>query len=270
VPQQTKKDVKKHESVARTFGVAFVLCITCSIIVSTASVSLRPQQQANKTLEKKRNILVIAGLIDSDEESVSKIDDLYKNIKARVVDLEKGEFTDEDPTTFDQKKASQDPNQSISLSRQEDIAGIGRRENKSLVYFIKDSENNIETIILPVRGYGLWSTLHGFVALKEDFNTIQGFGFYDHKETPGLGGEVDNPKWRATWPNKKVYNPSGEVSIALVKGGISPKPEKAMHQIDALSGATLTSRGVTNLLKYWMGDKGFAPLLNALKKEGVQ
>ena len=132
-----------------------------------------------------------------------------------------------------------------------------------MVYLV-ETNGELQKIILPVRGYGLWSTLHGFVALENDANTIAGLGFYQHGETPGLGGEVDNPKWKGIWPGKKVYQ-NGEVKIALIKGSVTPGAAAADYQVDGLAGATLTSRGVTNLVQFWLGEKGFQKFLSNMR-----
>ncbi|MGB0764601.1 MAG: NADH:ubiquinone reductase (Na(+)-transporting) subunit C, partial [Luminiphilus sp.] len=113
--------------------------------------------------------------------------------------------------------------------------------------------------------YGLWSTLYGFVALESDGNTIAGLGFYEHKETPGLGGEVDNPRWKNLWKGKQVYR-DGAVAISVVKGSVDQGSDAANWQVDGLSGATLTSRGVSNLVQYWLGEDGFEPYLRNLRE----
>ena len=177
-----------------------------------------------------------------------------------------GEYvTDVDPVTYDQRKASNDPKQNIQLKKENDIAGIKRRAKYTSVYLVKDGEN-IKSIILPVHGYGLWSTLYGFIALKGDMDTIVGLGFYSHAETPGLGGEVDNPKWKALWEGKELYDDQGNVAITVVKGSAEAGNS---HQVDGLSGATLTSRGVKNLVRFWVGDKAFGSLLTKLKEQGA-
>ena len=117
---------------------------------------------------------------------------------------------------------------------------------------------------MPVRGYGLWGSLYGFLALEGDGNTVAGLGFYEHKETPGLGGEVDNPRWKSLWPGKQVYS-NGEVELTIMKGAVDPSSPGYEYKVDGLSGATLTTRGLDNLVKYWMGPNGFEPFLNNLK-----
>lgn len=249
-----------NDSTSKTIIVALVLCIVCSIFVAGAAVSLRPKQAENKDLDRKTNILAAAGLL---KEGVS-IEDQFANVITRAVDLRTGKFSDDvDVASYDQRKASKDPSQSEALG-EKDIAKIGRRANYALVYVIK-GEDGIDKLILPIKGYGLWSTLYGFVALNADFNTIAGLGFYEHGETPGLGGEVDNPIWKGKWVGKKTYDADNKVSLTVVKGSVDASRPGAEHQVDGLSGATLTSRGVDNLIKFWMGKNGFQTFLTNLR-----
>lgn len=246
----------------KTVIVAVSLCLFCSMVVSAASVALKPVQEQNKVLDKRRNILQVAGLY---KEGID-VNEAYKAIEPQVVDLASGTFDkDSDPATFDQRVAAQDPDQSIKLDN--DPAGIGRQAKKAAVYLIRDDAGAIEKIILPVHGYGLWSTMYGFVALKADCNTVSGFQFYDQGETPGLGAEVDNPRWKALWPGKKIYGDDGAVKIAVTK--TAPTADTADYHIDSLAGASLTSRGVDNLIHFWMGEQGFKLFLDNLKAGNV-
>jgi Na+-transporting NADH:ubiquinone oxidoreductase subunit C len=214
----------------------------------------------NKLLDLKANILASAGLL---QEGVS-IETQFEQISTRVVDLQTGEFTDAvDAATYDQRKASKDPALSMALDPKQDPAKIKRRANYATVYMV-EGEQGIEKIILPIKGYGLWSTLYGFLALEADFETVAGIGFYEHTETPGLGGEVDNPRWKASWVGKQAYN-QGELAITVLKGKADMSRAGSESQIDGLAGATLTTRGVDNLVRYWLGDEGFRPLINSLK-----
>lgn len=250
------------DSTARTVLTAVGLCFICSIFVSAAAVVLRPAQEANKRLDKQRNILEVAGLMEpgADIEAVFE-----RRIEPRVVDLRTGRFTNShDPKTYDQRAAANDPALSTDIPGDRDPAGIGRRANFATVYLVEEpGSDQVDKVILPVHGYGLWSTLYGFLAVAPDGNTILGLQFYDHAETPGLGGEVDNPKWRALWPGKELYGPKGAVRIEVAKGEHKDDP----YKVEALSGATLTSRGVTNLVRYWASENGFGPFLKSLSEE---
>jgi Na+-transporting NADH:ubiquinone oxidoreductase subunit C len=247
------------DSVSRTVMVALVLCVVCSVIVSAAAVGLRDKQVANAINEKKMNILAAAGIemVDGDLEAA------FATITPKLVDMRTGQFsTDHDAATYDMRKAAKDPAQARALTGDQDIASIRKQSLYSTVYLV-EGEQGIERIILPIHGYGLWSTLYGFIALEGDLNTVVGLGFYEHAETPGLGGEVDNPKWKALWPGKKVFAQGSDVpAIGLIKGNA---PAGDLHKIDGLAGATLTSNGVTNLVKFWLGENGFATFLTKLK-----
>lgn len=261
---------KKKESILRTLLVALVVSLVASVFVAGSAIYLKPTQQANSLLDKQRSILSIAG-IGNPELSSREVQELFASrIKARVIDLTTGEEkTDLDPAVFDPLKAARDPKTSIALSGEEDIAKVIRREQFTTIYLL-ETDGLIEALILPVRGYGLWSTLYGFLALKTgDLNTVVGFGFYQHGETPGMGGEVDNPRWKALWPGKTLFDEAGQPVIQIIKGGVNPSNPAAGHQVDALSGATLTSRGVNRLLLFWLGDLGFGPYLAKLRQQGV-
>ena len=257
------------ESTGRTLMVALAVSLVSSVFVAGAAVTLKPVQIENRQLDKQRSILAIAGLGEA-TMSAREVKDLYNNrVRARVIDLDSGEYSDAyDPNLFDPLKAARDPKLSDALSGAEDIALLKRRERFTTVYMV-ERDGQLESLILPIRGYGLWSTLHGFVALKNDLNTVVGLGFYQHAETPGLGGEVDNPKWKAMWPGKTLFDDAGKPIIKIVKGGVDPASPEAGHQVDALAGATLTSNGVDHLLQFWLGKQGFGPYLAKLRTQGV-
>lgn len=245
-----------------TITVTLIMCLVASVLVASAAVLLKPVQAANKTLDFKTNVLKIAGIYNPDQT----VEEQFKKVEVKIVDLQSGKFTDAitDVDKFDQRASSKNPELSEKLSAEDDIAKLIRREKFAKVFLVND-ENGLAKVILPIRGYGLWSTMSGFVALDKDLNTVIGFGFYEQLETPGLGGEVDNPKWKQLWVGKKVYSESGDVKIEVIKGHVDSETPDAEHKVDGLSGATLTSNGVRNLVKYWMGDSGFKPFLTNLK-----
>jgi len=250
-----------NDNIVKTIVVATMLCLVCSIIVSSAAIVLKPKQVANKLLDKKSNILTVAGI--SGEGS---IDELFQQIETRVVDMATGEYTSEvDAETFDQRKASKDPVYRVDLSSGQDIAGIGGRSKFANVYLV-NKDNAIDKIILPVKGYGLWSTMYGFIALESDAKTVSGITFYEHGETPGLGGEIENKKWQTSWQGKQLVNADGDIALKLIKGLVSEATPDAEYKIDGLAGATLTSNGVTNLVQFWMGENGFGPYLERVRK----
>jgi len=256
-----------NDNIVKTIGVATLLCLVCSIIVSGAATALKSQQVANKLLDKKSNILTVAGITDSNKS----VSELFEQVEARVVDMASGEYTDSvDAATFDQRKASKEKEYRIDLSSEQDIAQIGGISKYANVYLVRDANNKISKYILPIKGYGLWSTMYGFIALESDATTVSSITFYEHAETPGLGGEIENKKWQASWKGKQIIDSSGQPTLSLVKTKVVPGAPGAEYKVDALAGATLTSNGVTNLIQFWMGDDAFGRYLNRIRENKSQ
>tara|TARA_B100001079_G_scaffold271027_1_gene287091 strand:- start:1209 stop:1937 length:729 start_codon:yes stop_codon:yes gene_type:complete len=233
--------------------IPLIACIACAVIVSVTAVSVRPEQNLNVENEKKLKILAAAGITtDEVEKEFSKIKTLYVDFKSNQL----VEVTE----NYDHIKASSNVAQSSLVPKEQDIAILKRRENVAPIYVWYSEQNQIQKIVLPIRGYGLWGTLYGYLSLDADLNTVKGIEYYDHKETPGLGGEVDNPEWKSDWNGKKVYDSSGNVILYVTKG-----PSTEEYEIDGISGATLTSNGVSNMIKYWLGENGYGPVLEMLR-----
>lgn len=254
-----------NETTGKIVTVAVLLCLVCSVIVSTAAIQLKDRQTENKILDVKKNILMAAGILKSPKATKEQILEGYEKIETKVIDLATGEYTDVDPESFDTRSAAKTPGKNIDLSGN-DPANLKSVSKLQKVYFVKEGEN-IETIILPVHGKGLWSTMYGFLALATDTTTVKGFGYYEHGETPGLGGEVDNPKWKASWIGKQVLARNYEPAIEVVKGSVDKSSGQAIHQIDGLSGATITANGVTSSLQFWLGEIGYAKFLEKFRNQ---
>lgn len=246
--------------------VAVALCLVCSLLVSVAAVALRPLQQANALFDLRRNLLVAAGLAAPDA-SPEAVRSAFEQVEVRLVDLRTGAFSEEhDPVQFDARAASNDPSLSGVIPSASDVARIRRRSHFSPVYLIQ-GKDALQQVILPVHGYGLWSTMYGFVALGPDLRTITGLRFYEHAETAGLGAEIDNPDWLARWPGTTAIDDGGAPIVEVVKGKVSSTGDGERSQVDGLAGATLTADGVEALLHYWLGKQGFGAFLTALREE---
>ncbi len=255
-----------RDSTTKVLSVAFFLCLVCSILVSSAAVMLSERQEQNKIEEKRKNILQASGLY---EEGIP-VEEQFNKIETRIVDLQTGEFTSEfDPSLFDSRAMARKPETRRQIPDALDLADIKVRSRYKAVYLVFE-DKQLQQLILPVHGKGLWSTMYGFVSLAKDFATVEGFAFYEHGETPGLGGEIDNPSWKKQWQGKKIYGEDGKVRIRVLKGTVDRNAANAVYQADGLAGATLTARGVENLLHYWMGEDGYRPFLETLQKEGVK
>ncbi len=253
-------------SASYVLGFCAVVCVVCAVLVSGAAVSLREAQEINASAFRQQNVLAAAGRLEPGERiDQAELERRFDGVVPVVIDLATGDaLPDIDPTGFDQRKATTDP--STSRLAPSNNAQIQRLPNQVLVYEVRDASGAIEMVILPIEGKGLWSTLYGFLALEGDLRTIAGITFYDHKETAGLGGEVDNPRWKALWPGRKAFDDSGEPAITVIKGPTGP-PSEAPYRIDGLSGATMTSRGVSNLVQFWLGSDGVGPYLDRLREE---
>lgn len=252
-----------RESTSKTFIVAAALSVVCAVIVSAAAVALRPIQQFNQALDKKRNILAAANLLSEDKS----IDEIFEEmIRSRLVEFETGQYSDAlDPDEYDQQRATRDPALSIQIPRDVDIAGFGRRAKYATVYEVYENDR-LKTLILPVYGLGLWSTMYGFLAIDVATEVVVGIGFYEHGETPGLGGEIDNERWKAQWPGKSVFDEEGNVRLTVLKGRVDETHPEAEYQIDGLAGSTLTTNGLRNMVRYWLGPHGFGPYLDNIRQ----
>lgn len=257
----------EEESLARPFYTVLILAFVCSALVAGAAVGLRPQQEANRDIDRKKHILYAAGLYDP----AKTIAEMFAPIETRVVELATGDFVPEKtirPESYQQLKAALSEDMGRPLGKEEDLARLRRLERYSLVYLVRDGEK-IQQLVLPVRGKGLWSTMFAYVALDADLTTIRGVSFYQHGETPGLGGEVENPRWQSGWRGKKLYGDTGDFDLKFVKGGAATSGPAASHEIDGLSGATLTTKGVDQLMEFWFGDHGFKPFFVRLRNQPI-
>jgi Na+-transporting NADH:ubiquinone oxidoreductase subunit C len=257
---------RPNDDPGKILAVAVTLCLVCSVLVSGAAVLLKPLQDRNQALAVRKQIVSVAGFQADNAQQVEAL--FREHIEARIVDLDSGDFDDSvDPASFDPHAASRDPATSRTLAPDEDPARIKRRPDRAPVYLVRDGER-IKTVVLPVYGYGLWSTMYGLIALAGDGRTVTGLTFYEHGETPGLGDFIGNPAWQAQFPGKLAFDEQGKLRLGVIKGGVNPASPEARYQVDAVAGATLTSNGVNNLLRYWLGEQGFGPFLGRLQAGG--
>ena len=272
---------EQRDGPVNTFLVATALCLICSFLVSFAAVGLKSIQERNVTLDRKSNLLQVVGFKSNEIAEKGGIEELFnERFEMKIIDLETGadaideakaaleeagkklgDSPEEVLSKYDQVWASKSKKTSVSDQIEEgDITGIKYREKFSHVYIMKDAGGDkVSKYVFPVRGKGLWSMMKGYLAIEPDFQTIAGLTFYEQGETPGLGGEVMNPGWKAKWPGKKIYN-GDAVGIKVVKGAGSSE-----YEVDGLSGATITSNGVSSMLEYWLGDEGFGPYIEKEK-----
>ncbi len=267
---ETESRKRSRDSVSNTLIVAFSLSLVCSLLVAGAAVLLKPKQLQNEAEYRQNIILDVAGLAKPGIDPVIA----FASIDARMVELSTGNYVDSPAVEgFDPDAAAIDPELGVRITAESDIASIRRRARFAPVYLVR-SGDAIEQIILPVYGSGLWSTMYGYLALEADGNTIRGLRFYSHAETPGLGDQVDKPAWRERWRGKRLFDADGDLKVEVIRGAVAEAPagvvDDSTYQVDGLAGATLTGRGVTNLIRYWVGPQGFGPYLEKIREKAEQ
>ncbi|MBN2571522.1 MAG: Na(+)-translocating NADH-quinone reductase subunit C [Ignavibacteriales bacterium] len=259
-----------NDSIVKIFLVTLGVCVVCAILVATTTVTLRERQEVNKQLDKIENILSVSGLEYNKQNIFTVYDD---KIKPLIIELETGEEIqksqfnkDLNIENFNIKKLSNHSKYGKSISPTHDLANIKKMPKYMLIYLVTENDE-LKKLILPIYGKGLWSTLYGFIAIDGDLKTITGLTFYEHGETPGLGGEVDNPRWKQIWAGKKAFDDNWNLKIEVIKGKVDKSSEEAIYHVDGLSGSTLTTRGVDNLVKFWLGENGYGPYFQKLREK---
>jgi Na+-transporting NADH:ubiquinone oxidoreductase subunit C len=245
---------------------AAVLCLVCSAVVSTVAVSLKEKQEINKLLDKRTMVLRVAGLVDAGNKPTSEeVNGFFESIETIVVDRKTGAILEDDPTTVDPRKQAKAAGFSSAVSGQlAKRAAIKSVADKQLIYLIKTEGK--ESVVFPIYGNGLWSTMYGFLCLKPSLDEIVGIIYYEQGETAGLGGEVENPRWLAQWPGKKAIGDGNKLQVEVVKGGLA---KDKTRQVDGISGATITSVAVGHMLKFWFDEDGYGPALDNIRQAAM-
>ncbi|WP_417763467.1 Na(+)-translocating NADH-quinone reductase subunit C [Shewanella sp.] len=251
------------DSIAGTMVFTIVLCLVCSFMITGTADVLKERKLAKKRDELMRNVLVAANIDGVTNDNFREI--FQAKVEPLLVNLETGEpVVVENVLDYDAKMAAINPDTSSSISK--DIAKIKTRANNVRIFKVKNDQGQLQALVLPVYGKGLWSIIYGFIGMEKDLNTVQGIVFYEHGETPGIGDFVNHEEWRMTWHGKQIYNSNGDVALKIVKGGAKAGD---LNGIDGVSGATRTGAGVEKLIQFWFGKEGYEPLLEKLKASGV-
>ena len=248
-----------------TVGFAGAVAALCSVFVASSVVLLRPLQQENQRLDRIRNVLLAGGLLEVGGGAPRDgLEELFeRRVRSIVVDLATGEeAADVDPLGYDQRRAAQDP--AASRAPASDPARVRRVPRLGAVYLVLDEREEVEALVLPVHGAGLWGQMYGYLALDADTRTIRGVSFYEHQETPGLGAEIESERFTALWVGRRVADEEGAILFEVAKGEIGDAASDP-HRVDAITGATLTSNGLTALVRFWVGPEGYGPFLERFR-----
>lgn len=258
--------MSKKDSPGYIAGFALAVCLVCSLGVSSSAIFLKDRQEENAKVDKQKKILDVAGLIRPGQQLTNaEVQALFEERLVPVlIELESGAVVPAapdgtGPAEYDMMAAAKARGETPPPNE----AKVRFQPEIGQIYYLVDDKQQVKKIILPIEGYGLWGFLFGYLALEADGETIAGITYYKHLETPGLGGEVDNPSWKGSWKGKKAFRPSDANPAIQVAKNASGE-----YEVDALSGATITSRGVTNMMQFWLGENGFGPFLQKVRQSG--
>jgi Na+-transporting NADH:ubiquinone oxidoreductase subunit C len=251
------------DSALRALATVLGVAVICALLVSMTAVTLRPYYNIAKFEAERRAALEsIVGALSGAMGVVTPDD-----VETWVVELDSGRYSKTvDPVTYDARQATTDPDHSVSIPPEMDLARIKRRANHAVVYIVRGEDKKAQAVILPVHGSGYQSTLYGFLALAIDTNTVLALKFYEQAETPGIGDRILDSDWEALWPGKRVFDETGTVRIGVDRGKVAPGSADADYLVDGISGATRTSLGVNRIMRFWLSDLGFGPFLERMHR----
>ncbi len=243
-----------NESRAKTIVVAFLVSAICAALVSGATVMLRPIQAANRAAEEQARI---AALVKGIPGMATLLEDAGSSLSSVVIDLESGRAAT-GVTSATLETALADPANWSAIDPGRDLAGLGQRPDFAQVYLLRDGDR-VSLALLPVAGQGYGGRIEAVIALRGDRNTIAGIAVTRHSETPGLGARIEESSWQAGFPGTELRDEAGEMRFRVAHG-----PASGVHEVDGITGATRTGRGVTQMVRFWLGPDGYGPLLDAI------
>lgn len=243
------------DSRAKTVAMAFVVSAVCAVLVSAATVILRPIQQANRAAEQQMRLEGLVAAIPGMSEIMA---DSGGALSAVVVDLDGGRAA-RDITPQTVEAALQNPQNWTSLTPEQDMALIGARPDYAQVFLLRTGEE-ISLAVLPVFGAGYNGPIRAMLALRGDMNTIAGITVTDHAETPGLGARIEEPAWQQSFAGTRVTDDSGAIRFSVARGRGTGE-----YEVDGITGATRTSNAIARIVRFWMGPHGYGPLIDAIR-----
>lgn len=260
---------KNSNSFVMAFSVG--MCVVLAVLLSGTFNLLKDTVSANIQFDRQLNVLIATGLHDPFDASKAKtraeLEQLYAdNIEAKVLIVHRemqteevrkaGELVEEQVERVVDMEVTDRSVEELPNLRLEESRKPNKAERIEYTTFytrshVEGGERRVDSYCIPIEGLGLWGMIYGFLALESDLETVRGITFYQHKETPGLGGEIDKEWWQDQWPGKRVVDADGKlVGVTVKKGKVDPTVavEKERY-VDGLSGATITSNGVTNFVR---------------------
>jgi Na+-transporting NADH:ubiquinone oxidoreductase subunit C len=223
---------------------AIGVCVVMSSLLALTATALKPAQEAAAEADRQKNVMIAAGVVGAEDVlSVAEVQKRFgERVQEVVVDTRTGQVvagkSASDIAALNKAAVKEAPADKAAATRYRVVAKT------------KSADGKLESVILPISGKGLWSTIYGYLALDGDLAHVRGVTFYKHGETPGLGGECENPVWCAQWKGKSILDAQQKlVGVAVKKGQVDPAiPAEKAHKVDGLSGATITSNGITKFV----------------------
>lgn len=230
-------------------GFAAGICVVCSLIVSGAAVSLKERQDLNKERDLRGNILTALQLVEEGESVPGEeIDRLWQERVELAVFTAEGELVQQGDTSYDRDDDGDVDLEDARLAR-EAVKGTDATPEILALYKRVEDGGSVGAWAMPVYGKGLWGPISGYLALAPDLSEVIGVTFFAPKETPGLGAEIQEPPFKKQWKGKKIFEDGDPKAIRVAKGKAADQhPDEIEHWVDGVSGATITSRGVDEMV----------------------
>lgn len=247
-----------NESKNKTIAIAFVISAICAVMVTGATVILRPIQAQNRAMEQQARLEALLAEIPGLSQLLTGSDGT--SLTTVVVDLQRARASPNvTPETLPTELA--DSRNWTQLTPQEDIANLGSRADLKQIYLLRNAEGRVELVILPISGTGYGGPIEAMIAIEGEMNTVAGLTILSHNETPGLGGRIDETAWRQQFTSKQIRDETGSVRLAVARGAAATE-----FEVDAITGATRTNSAMTRMLQFWLGPRGYGPLLDAIRR----
>lgn len=245
-----------NESRTKTLVVAFLVASVCALLVSGATVLLRPIQTANRAAEEQARIGSLVQGIPGMSDLLAQSGGTLSTV---VIDLETGRAAQE-VTAATLNSALADTTNWTALDTGADIAGLGQRPDFAQIFLLRDGEA-ISLLLLPLTGQGYGGRIDAILALRGDMNTIAGIAITGHSETPGLGGRIEESSWQSSFSGTALRDETSDLRFGVARGEASTP-----YEVDGITGATRTGRGVANMVRFWLGPDGYGPLIRAIER----
>lgn len=247
---------RPNDSRTKTVVIAFLVSAGCALMVSGATVILRPIQAANRAAEQQARLEALIAGIPGMSELLSEAGGTLSTV---VINLKTGRAAKEvTPQTL--PTALEDPANWTTLPAEQDIAGLTRRPDFAQIFLLRDANEQISVAVLPIAGSGFQGPIDAILAMQGDMTTIAGLSITNQVETPGLGGRIVEPQFLRRFPGVKVSDEAGRVRVAVVRGAAGNE-----FEVEGITGATRTSNAMSQILKFWVGPAGYGQFFDSVK-----